>query len=475
MARVKIKSEDNSQERKTLLLSILAKYLIYATRAIIVPDGFIILTRTDGDLDKILQGKTSEDLKSNNLHAVLPPELRAKRTVLVFNTDEYIHQHAEKEIEDELMDKNDWMKQGIENIFKIPRTKILKITFKDTAAANKAKDTGFLCFNMSIPPHAIKEEEYIPILTCMKCYSIEDHVTSKCPKPKEYKICSECSSLEHTWRECSITKKKCINCKGDHRTLANKCPYRKKVLDEKRQTKKENSSRSYATVANSNATMSTQNITQPIIDKDTTTNILSCMLHAHFMNAIHPGTYNEELNRALKLNNLPKINLPSNPPSKEILNLTSNTETQNTTNNNIPATEPTLEPTETATTEAPETQQTTEQEEQMPELEQIRGRGLGLQIITRKREGWPIDNTVSFETLKMGLETGQYKWRYTNTAYSEQEILKSLTNNEINLDNCWCTAEDSQFNKIRNGLYQQRTPPPSKVPKTTPRQRHSSK
>ncbi len=82
---------------------------------------------------------------------------------------------------------------------------------------------------MSIPPHAIKVEEYIPILTCLKCYSLEDHATFQCPKPKDYNICSESSLKEHAWKVCSSNaNKKSINCQGDHRTLANKCPHRKK-------------------------------------------------------------------------------------------------------------------------------------------------------------------------------------------------------------------------------------------------------
>ncbi|MPC09197.1 hypothetical protein E2C01_001799 [Portunus trituberculatus] len=46
-----------------------------------------------------------------------------------------------------------------------------------------------------------------------------------------------------------------------------------------------------------------------------------------FINSINPGSYNEEFNRALKLNNLPPVILPDNPPSKKILNLTKDNQT----------------------------------------------------------------------------------------------------------------------------------------------------
>ncbi|MPC57627.1 hypothetical protein E2C01_051612 [Portunus trituberculatus] len=44
-------------------------------------------------------------------------------------------------------------------------------------------------------------------------------------------------------------------------------------------------------------------------------------------------------------------------------------------------------------------------------------------------------------------------------AYNEHEICSLLKNNVINLTEVWATEEDSSFRKIRNGLYQERTPP----------------
>ena len=145
----------------------------------------------------------------------------------------YIYNQPTKEIKDELVAENSWIQEGIESIFKVPRTKILKICMNQTAAAKKATEAGLLAFYMRIPPTNISIEEYIPIFTCMRCYKIEDHPTYRCQHPREYKACSECASIEHTWRECTATEKKCLNCHGAHRTLANKCPLRKDVKDKK--------------------------------------------------------------------------------------------------------------------------------------------------------------------------------------------------------------------------------------------------
>ncbi len=96
-----------------------------------------MLTRNDDEIDKIFQDKIVQDLKKNDFQPVLPPELKAKRTAIIFNTDDFIYNHTEKEMEDELLANNAWMNEGIDNIFKIPRTKIMKITFKEAAAAKK--------------------------------------------------------------------------------------------------------------------------------------------------------------------------------------------------------------------------------------------------------------------------------------------------------------------------------------------------
>ncbi len=77
--------------------------------------------------------------------------------------------------------------------------------------------------------------------------------------------------------------------------------------------------------------------------------------------------------------------------------------------------------------------------------------------------------------LKRGIDSGLYKYRYTNPTYTDQEILLYMINNDIELTNCWCTTDDSQFGKIRNGLHQELTPPPTKAPKHKhSRHRHSS-
>ncbi|MPC62211.1 hypothetical protein E2C01_056294 [Portunus trituberculatus] len=191
------------------------------------------------------------------------------------------------------------MKEGIDTIYKITRTKILKITFKESAAAKKATEHGILGFHMNILSHSIKIEQYIPLMTFLRCYAIEDHIISKCPKPKEFKICSECSSDDHTWRDCNTGNTKlCINCNGDHRTLANKCPLRKKALEEKRQQLKNNNAKTYSSITSGTTTTAHLNLptTTPTIEKDMAAKMMALIL-------------------------------PDNPPLKQILNLTKDNQT----------------------------------------------------------------------------------------------------------------------------------------------------
>ncbi len=76
-------------------------------------------------------------------------------------------------------------------------TTVLKIIFLETPPAQKCLETGLEMFNLRIPCHNIKQEEYIPIQTCMRCYKIADHNTSDCAKDIDYKIRFEGEAQGH--------------------------------------------------------------------------------------------------------------------------------------------------------------------------------------------------------------------------------------------------------------------------------------
>lgn len=263
MARVKIKAKTRNLEEKRKLLEILASHHVYAINISEGRDGYTIFTSKQEEMDIVFEEKCQLQLRAAEFTTILPPDIKAKRSLILFNCNEEITRHTTQEIETEIQRANTYTENMIENIFKFPNQPMLKITFKQTSVAGKAKENGIRMFHMSIPPYQIEEEEYIPISTCMVCYTHENHYTSQCPKGKEYKICSECGQEGHKWYTCSSTLKHCINCQGDHRTLAYKCPIRKEIHQNKRQELKEKKKQTYSNVVTANSTNTNITHTNP--------------------------------------------------------------------------------------------------------------------------------------------------------------------------------------------------------------------
>ena len=73
-------------------------------------------------------------------------------------------------------------------IFSSMHSKNIKVTFENQDMVSQVLIKGLVLFNFSHPAHNICREIFVYILTCFKCYQIESHPTSSCPKSKEYKI-----------------------------------------------------------------------------------------------------------------------------------------------------------------------------------------------------------------------------------------------------------------------------------------------
>ena len=335
----------------------------------------------------------------------------------------------------------------------------------------KAQQDGLKMFMMSIPSYAIKQEIYYNVKTCFRCYALEDHNTNQCDKSQEYKICSECAEYGHIWKDCSKNIFKCINCSGDHRTLASKCPRRKEIIKNKRhsdQVPKQTYSQA-AQQQTSPSFTSPQNIPN---NNETYTKIYTCIMHAHLQNIAEPGTYEEELNNMLKRNNLPEIKAPSNPPSGKILaNLSVPTNNNYTTPDEEKTqqqideittqdmqdhhcshtTASSQEPTPAASAKAP-----------TPIISRIKARHIGLKIYTTHSKGWP-KKTLHKGELIDAIENSKYKMTFNTQHMEFNTILEHIKNDTIELEECWVITEDDVFRKIRPGREIQRTPPPTRV------------
>lgn len=317
MARVKIKHSAPSQGARDKLLEVLGMNHVYIVRIIPLRDGYVVLL-DDSEVDILFQNKCHNELRTNGFTAVMPPDLKAKRTILLFGVEESAYTHTTDEIKEEIERVNEYTAECIDAVFKFPSSRILKITFCNTAPAVKAQETGLKLFYTRVPSYQVKQEEYYPLKTCMRCYQVDDHVASQCLKPREHKVCSECAQVGHTWRECTSSLKKCLNCNGDHRTLAFKCPHRRAALERARETAKQQP-RSYSQAA---ATTTRQQLPAlPIFNPDTTQKIQTAMMYAFFTDATQPGTFEDTLNRILRRNGIAEIIIGEEPDSRKVLNL----------------------------------------------------------------------------------------------------------------------------------------------------------
>lgn len=157
----------------------------------------------------------------------MPPDLKVKKSIIITRVDEHIYERGE-EIIDELFIHIAWIGDEIQSVYKFPNSPTLKVTFTQAAYAKLCTERGLRAFGLSIPHSDIKQETFIPIRTCMRCYTLEDHNTKDCPQGRDFKIYSDCSKEGHLWYQCTESYKKCINCSGNHSTMAMKCTVKNK-------------------------------------------------------------------------------------------------------------------------------------------------------------------------------------------------------------------------------------------------------
>ncbi len=459
MTRVKIKCKNSDDKKiKTKLLEILCTKQIQVTKVFTAPDGFAILLYNEDHADKIFSRDIKTDLDSNGFTAVLPPELKSKKSVIITKVDDVIYDRSNDEIAQELSDNNTWIGAEIDAVFKFPNSNTLKVTFNQTAIAKKCTESGLLAFNLSIPPSDIKQETFIPIKSCMKCYKLEDHSTKECPEDKDFKICSECSLIGHVWHQCKAKTKKCVNCGDEHSTLAMRCPKRKEIIKTKRKQERDRNSTTYVNVTKTNTTT---NMYKPATT--TTEDMLrinTCILHAHYRNIENPGTYETELNKVLTLNNLPTIRIPENPDSHKILNIPKpppTPVTQRTQHLPQPSRNEEMQEREDDIVESQE-------EKEKEAMHNFTAKDLDLNFYVSDERGWPTRKFTVTDLVK-GINEKIYKWTYTKQVIPEQDMLQMIGDDRIRLKHCWKAVENSEFRKIRSGLQQERSPAHNRDPR----------
>lgn len=330
--RVRIKSLEGGTtiQRKSLLRGILFSAGVKFSRLIEANDAFIAACLDDDDVDKCISIQVRDKLKDRKFEVIIPPPLRARKSIVIRRLEPEVTSNDEQTILDEIETYNDWAK--LEEVVKlrgIPH--MLKIRFAEIAMARKAISHGLIMFSYHISPKQIEQEEFYPITPCWVCYSY-GHSVKDCPTP-DLVICSECATTGHKFRQCSSPQQKCINCSGDHRTLAAQCPVRKDIIKRKRDESRQRRTQtqtSYAQTVKSNTanqqTSAPKHTPAPTVlqlNNDISFKIMTITINAHLINIAKPGTFGKTVKNLLRLNGLPEVILPDNAPSAEIFGIIS--------------------------------------------------------------------------------------------------------------------------------------------------------
>ena len=254
-------------------------------------------------IDKLTSKKATEAFHKINLTPIIPPDLRAKRTIFVRQLDRDVGSHTADEIKHEIATQQTWL--HIQDVIKIKHyTHVIKIVTTDTTIAQRILTNGFYMYNTKITPTQCEQEQYTHLLICYKCYQIEDHPTHQCTSTTP--SCSECAAKDHTYTQCTNTYKRCLNCHNDHRTLASNCPYRKQKIQHKQnkqtETIKQKTNQTYVDIAKQ--AIQQTNVPQhslTLTDK-TQLKLTAIILEAHIASLSRQEGFGAILSKSLKAN-----------------------------------------------------------------------------------------------------------------------------------------------------------------------------
>ena len=306
----------NRQHRKNELWITIEKLnaVIYSIKEY---NKIFVIICNDDYCEKLITPDSRNVFFKNKFEVQVPAEFRAKKTIVLKGIDSRITDRSNTDIQQELEDKNKWMK--VEEIVEIPNAKgILKLVVSNVQMAKKAIEEGILMFNQSIPPRNIDSETIVNVRPCLKCYAF-DHNTTSCPTP-DIIVCSECSASGHRFDTCDPNIiKKCINCRGDHSTMAMRCPYRKELVKNKakelRDKNKQKQNFTYADVASNHAQSQNPNQNMNIVNQSTLPPhsqliIMTALCAADMKEKNNPGCFEDTVNSIFESNKMPKIRFP---------------------------------------------------------------------------------------------------------------------------------------------------------------------
>lgn len=130
MARIKIKTKAKNQQTREQLLHLLASQDVYATNIIEARDGYCVTVLKQEEQDAIFTPECQAALATLDFISITPPELKAKKTILMFNCPDEVTRNSGEDIKEEIYRVNAFTKNMIEEVYKFPNKPIVKIMFK---------------------------------------------------------------------------------------------------------------------------------------------------------------------------------------------------------------------------------------------------------------------------------------------------------------------------------------------------------
>ena len=208
----------------------------------------IVYCFSEIDADNIFDDACITAIRSIKCFPKMPIHLKAKRSIIIKNLDDMFKGVNSDDIKKEINTSNTEL--VIVDVFKFSNSRMMKITCINQEVANIILKDGLKMFNLSLHPIDMEREQFHDIKICYKCYALDNHFAEECMQSAEYKICSNCSKTDHTYRDCTSTVKCCINCHGPHSTLSFACQKRKDIIKNIR-TNQASNSRTYSMVTRS--------------------------------------------------------------------------------------------------------------------------------------------------------------------------------------------------------------------------------
>ena len=316
-SKVKIKCEFFSQDQRVKILRIFDNFNIKCSKLVSsqnVPNECVAILHSITDVDKVFVEDCLSAFETLNCIPVMPPQLKAKRSIIMKSVDRYIYEFSENEILYEINRVNATLKAI--TVSKFSNARIIKITLSNQEMTGSCLQNGIKLFNLHINPRDLHQEVHHDIRMCFRCYELDSHLSFECPKEQDFKICSNCSCLGHTFKSCSSQVKKCINCGLNHSTISYSCQKRKDVIKRMNipiAVKKTLTS----TVIKGTSVGDSTDICDSLVKS------MLCLIVAKAKDEENPGSFDSILSSLQEKNNVPKfqlgdISMPKNI-SKKVL------------------------------------------------------------------------------------------------------------------------------------------------------------